>query len=124
MSTAAATTGLWGPGGTFGGAVTRLGGAPAAFTAATGLPYYVPIAGLVALLIVIAIIIIALMFILITSTITTIINIMSIIIFSIIIIITILSTITWLLPKTPRYENGHFQWKYPDGTKNIIPFGR
>ena len=58
MSTAAATTGLWGPGGTFGGAVTRLGSAPAAFTAATGLPFYVPIAGLVAVLIVIAIIII------------------------------------------------------------------
>lgn len=55
MSTAA---GLWGPGSTFGGALTKLGGAPAAFTAATGLPYYVPIAGLVTLLLVIAIVII------------------------------------------------------------------
>jgi hypothetical protein len=57
MSTGAAT-GLWGSGSGFGGALTKLGSAPAAFTAATGLPYYVPIAGLVALLIVIAIVII------------------------------------------------------------------
>ena len=57
MSTVAAT-GLWGSGSGFGGALTKLGSAPAAFTAATGLPYYVPIAGLVTLLIVIAIVII------------------------------------------------------------------
>jgi hypothetical protein len=57
MSTAA-SAGLWGPGSTFGGALTKLGGAPAAFTAATGLPYYVPIAGLVTILLVIVIVII------------------------------------------------------------------
>ena len=52
------TAGLWGPGSTLGGAVTKLGGAPAAFTAATGLPFYVPIAGIVVILLVIVIVII------------------------------------------------------------------
>lgn len=51
---------LWGPGsgsGPGGAVITRLGGAPAAFTAATGVPFYVPVLVIIVVIAVIAIVI-------------------------------------------------------------------
>jgi hypothetical protein len=55
---AAALAGLWGPGTGPGAVISKLGGAPAAFTAATGVPYYIPLVAIVVVLVVVAIIII------------------------------------------------------------------
>jgi len=55
---AAALAGLWGPGAGAGAVISKLGGAPAAFTAATGVPYYIPLVVIVVILIAVAIIII------------------------------------------------------------------